>query len=124
MRIVFEHDGRRLGRVERRSTLRQHAQAGLGCAAGALEIRRRIGVDATKGIPQNAEVGRLEPVMLARPIEPHHGAAIGHADDRHCRLPADFHIIRHQSSSFRPSGSRAGKRTCRAGPNTLTDSEM
>jgi len=69
---------------------------------------RRIGVDATKSGPQNAEVGRLEPVMLARPIEPHHGAAVGHADDRDCRLAADVHIIRHQSSSFRPTASPAG----------------
>src|SRR6266850_5700749 len=42
---------------------------------------RRIGVDATKGVAQKAEVGRLEPVMLARPIEPHHGATVGYADD-------------------------------------------
>jgi hypothetical protein len=54
---------------------------------------RQVRIDAIKGLAQSREVRRLEPVVLARTIEAHHGAPVGHIDARRCRLAANIRVI-------------------------------
>jgi hypothetical protein len=59
---------------------------------------RQVRIDAIKGLAQSRKVRRLEPVVLARTIEAHHGAPVGHIDARRCRLAANIRVIGHQKS--------------------------
>jgi hypothetical protein len=47
----------------------------------------------SKVLAQSRKARRLEPVVLARTIEAHHGAPVGHIDARRCRLAANIRVI-------------------------------
>ena len=40
-----------------------------------------------------AIMSRFEPVVLARAVEAHESEAVGHIDERHCRLAAGLRIV-------------------------------
>jgi len=62
---------------------------------------RRVHIDAIKGLAQDREIGRLEPVALARAVDAHERTAVRHTDERHGRLATSLGIIGIRNPSVR-----------------------
>src|SRR5262249_1573016 len=61
----------------------------------------RICLDLFKDPVQSGEIGRLQPIVLARAVEPHQGAAIALDEDRWARRADDIDVVGHPSSFLR-----------------------